>query len=87
MEADVTAFCDALGRVFGQTVLGCEAAHAFGLFRQGSNCVFDYAIRFHTLVAKSRWNDEALTDTFYLNLSKEIKDKHTTVLNPHLVAP
>lgn len=41
--------------------------------------MFDHAVRFCKLAAKSRWNYKALADTFFLSLTEEIKDRLTTV--------
>lgn len=75
----VVAFSAALGRVFGQPASGREAARALGNLRQGRSRVFDHAIRFRTLAAESKWNDEALVDTFWMSLSEDIKDRLTMV--------
>lgn len=70
----VVAFSAALTCVFGQLSTGLEAARALGSLRQGRSRFFDHAIRFRTLTAESRWNNEALGDMFYLSLSENIKN-------------
>lgn len=68
----VPTFSAASNHVFCQPVTGREVTHTLGQLRQGSNHVFDHAIRFHTLVAESWWNVKALADTLYLSLSEVI---------------
>lgn len=52
-----------------------EAAYQLTHLRQGNESVDDFAIRFRTLAAKSKWNQHALFDMFHQGLSDRIKDE------------
>lgn len=73
--ADFQDFSAEMRRVFDRSKHGHEAAHELLQMRQGHRSVSDYAIDFQTLATCTRWDSEALFDTFLNGLSEEIKDE------------
>jgi len=62
-------------RVFDRSVAGREAARKLADLRQGIQPVSDYAIKFRTLAAECKWNEEAQWDMFLHGLADRVQQE------------
>ena len=66
------ALSEEMRRVFDRAVAGKEAARLLAELRQGEGSVADFSIRFRTLAAECRWNEEAQWDMFLHGLADRV---------------
>ncbi|KAL0166247.1 hypothetical protein M9458_038091, partial [Cirrhinus mrigala] len=60
-------------RVFDRAASGREAARTLMDLRQGERSVSDYSIKFRTLAAECKWNEEAQWDMFLHGLADRVQ--------------
>ena len=71
--ASFQALSEEMRRVFDRAVAGREAARLLADLHQGNGSVSEYSIRFRTLAAECRWNEEAQWDRFLHGLADRVQ--------------
>ncbi|MGL5840211.1 MAG: hypothetical protein ACRCYK_00025, partial [Aeromonas hydrophila] len=73
VRSSFSYFAGMIRKVFEHPASGKDISVQLMELRQGSEAAADYAIRFRTLAAQSRWNDAALWAVFHAGLNPALQ--------------
>lgn len=78
VRSSYTSFSLEMKRVFDNPVKGKETSNRLLSLSQGNLSAAEYTVRFRTLAAELRWNDDALQAVFVKGLNDALKDELAT---------